>query len=110
VTGNQAEVELEPPRGSKALGIVGMSVGGGAVFAGLIVAFLGVVDDRRSENGEGLGPAPGLIVVGAGLGLTTGGIIYTLYSRSGYKPMYKQSAAAPGPRIGIGAGGIAGAF
>jgi hypothetical protein len=105
VPGIQAEVEFQPPRGSKVLGIVGIAVGGASVFGGLTLFLVGALED--------MGPLPGVLLSTGGLGITTGGIIYTLYSRSNYKPVYRASAGdrgAPGPRVGVGPGGIVGAF
>jgi hypothetical protein len=105
VPGIQTEVELLPPRGSKVLGILGIAAGGASVIAGMALFLGGALEE--------MGPAPGLLVSTGGLGLTTGGIIYTVYSRSNYKPVYRTGAgdrSAPAPHVGIGPGGIAGAF
>lgn len=107
VPGVETDVALLPPRGSKALGIIGISAGGVAVIAGLVVFLDGALDEQ--------GPAPGLLLSTAGLALTTGGIIYTVYSRSNYKPVYRAGAWEPGApgsqvRIGVGLGKIIGAF
>jgi hypothetical protein len=105
VPGIQTEVEFQPPRGSKVLGIVGIAVGGASVFGGLTLFLVGALED--------MGPLPGVLLSTGGLGITTGGIVYTVYSRSNYKPVYRASAGdrgAPGPRVGVGPGGIVGAF
>lgn len=104
IPGIQTEVEMQPPRGSKALGIIGISAGGVGVIAGLVMFLRDALDGSA---------APGLLVSTGGLGLTTGGILYTVYSRSNYKPVYRTGGGdqgAPGPRVGVGAGGIIGAF
>ena len=107
VPGIETDVELQPPRGSKVLGIIGISAGGAGVIAGMVLFLAGALEE--------MGPAPGLLVSTGGLGLTTGGIIYTVYSRSNYKPVYRAGAWEPGApgsqvRIGVGLGGIVGAF
>jgi hypothetical protein len=71
----RVDARLQPGRGSKALGIVGISLGGAIIFSGLVWMLTeGVI----AEEPNYLGPA---ILTGAGAGVLTGGIAFTIYSR-----------------------------
>jgi hypothetical protein len=71
----QVAATLQPGRGSKALGIVATSVGGAALFAGLVWM---LIEGVRADDPNLLAPAIFTGVGGVALG---GGIAFTIYSR-----------------------------
>ncbi|MCC6552063.1 MAG: hypothetical protein IT372_03445 [Polyangiaceae bacterium] len=100
--GIEADVEMLPPRGSKLVGILGMSAGGVLVITGMVLFLNDALDDA--------GPAPGLLTSLGGFALAGGGLAYTLWSRGDYKPVYKSAVRDAGPVVRIGLGGVTGSF
>lgn len=70
----EVSATLEPGRGSKALGIIGISVGGAATFGGLVWMLVEGIADKPNML------TSGLFTLGSAAALT-GGIVLTVYSR-----------------------------